>query len=178
MPGQETGFAIWLTGLPSSGKSTLAQALARHLAREGISVQILDSDDLRETLTPQATYTPSERRWFYEVLVYITGLLTDNGVNVLIAATGPRRSFRRAGRQRLSRFAEVYVDCPLAVCRERDPKGLWQRADAGEIDTLPGAGAPYEPPEDAEVRVDTAQRDVDSSVREILSTLRTQGFFD
>lgn len=178
MSGRESGFAIWLTGLPSSGKSTLAQALARHLAYEGTAVQILDSDELRQTLTPQASYTPAERRWFYDVLVYIAGLLTDNGVNVLIAATGPRRSFRRAGRERLARFAEVFVECPPDVCRERDSKGLWQRADAGEIDTLPGAGSPYEPPQNPEARVDTSQHDVESSVQEIMSSLRDQAFFD
>lgn len=178
MSGRERGFAIWFTGLPSSGKSTLARALARHLEGEGIEVQVLDSDELRQTLTPQAAYTPSERRWFYDVLVYFAGLLTDNGVNVLIAATGPRRSYRRAGRQRLARFAEVYVECPPDVCRERDPKGLWQRADAGEIDALPGAGFPYEPPPNPQVRVDTSQSDVDSSVQKIVSTLSEQGFFD
>ena len=112
MSGRERGFAIWLTGLPSAGKSTLAQALARHLAGEGIAVQILDSDELRQTLTPQASYTPAERRWFYDVLVYIAGLLTDNGVNVLIAATGPRRSVRQAGRERLARFAEFLPELP------------------------------------------------------------------
>lgn len=175
---KRNGFAIWFTGLPSSGKSTLAQALARQLADQGIAVQILDSDEMRRRLTPHPTYTAEERDHFYDVVLYIAELLTRNGVNVLIAATAPRRRYRQAARQTLARFAEVYVVCPPDVCRERDPKGLWRRAQAGEIDTLPGAGAPYEAPQDPEVTVNTAGATVAHSVQQIWDRLQALSFWN
>ena len=161
------GFAIWLTGLPSSGKSTLARMVGQRLAAQGITAQLLDSDELRRKLTPQSTYSETERDWFYEMVVFLAELLTSNGVNVIIAATAPRRAYRDAARDRLARFAEVYVVCPPEVCRARDPKGLWQKADAGEIATLPGVGIAYEPPLSPEVSVDTAEQSVEASTSHI-----------
>ena len=178
MSEQPSGFALWFTGLPSSGKSTLARALAGRLEGAGITVQLLDSDELRGVLTPEPTYTAKERDWFYATLVFIAGLLAQNGVNVLIAATGSRRAYREAARARLPRFAEVFVDTPAEVCRARDPRGLWQRADRGEISALPGANAPYEPPPAAEVRVDTAELAVDEAVVVVWAWLQRQGFLD
>lgn len=175
--GIQEGFAIWLTGLPSSGKTTLAYALSHLLIERGVAVQVLDSDDLRRRLTPNPTYSPEERDWFYDVVTFLAGLLTDNGVNVLIAATASRRVYRQAARDRIARFAEVYVHCSPEVCRARDPKGLWKWADEGEITMLPGAGAPYEPPESPEVRVDTERLLVKEAADHILSQLDEQGFF-
>jgi adenylylsulfate kinase len=127
----QPGVAIWLTGLPSSGKSTLAQSLHKLLEEKGVTVQILDSDNVRKVLTPAPTYSEEERDWFYRVLAYIAGLLTENGVNVIIAATAPKREHRQAARERIHLFVEVYLNCPEEVCRERDSKGLWKRAEAG-----------------------------------------------
>jgi len=175
--GIQPGFAIWLTGLPSSGKTTLAHTLGHLLSERGIAVQELDSDDLRRKLTPNPTYSPEERDWFYDVVTFLAGLLTDNGVNVLIAATASRRAYREAARARIGRFAEVYVDCSPEVCRARDPKGLWERADKGEITTLPGAEVPYEPPESPEVHVDTARLSIEEAADQIVCQLNEQGFF-
>jgi adenylylsulfate kinase len=173
----QPGFGIWLTGLPSSGKTTLAHALSRLLAERDIGVQLLDSDDLRRKLTPNPTYSDEERDWFYDMVTFLAALLTDNGVNVAVAATAPRRAYREAARERLARFAEVYVHCPPEKCRARDPKGLWERADRGEIATLPGAGVPYEPPEHPEVFVDTAHLSTEEAARRILGGLDEQAFF-
>jgi adenylylsulfate kinase len=177
MPGTQAGFALWLTGLPSSGKTTLAHALSRLLARRSISTVLLDSDELRERLTPNPTYSPGERDWFYGVVTYIAQLLANNGVNVLIAATAPRRAYRQAARRRIARFAEVHVECSPAVCRARDPKGLWQRADNGQIAGLPGADAPYEPPVSPEARVDTECSTVEEAARKVFAQLDAQGLF-
>lgn len=100
--------------------------------------------EIRSILTPNPTYSPEERDWFYQVFAFIASLLIDNGVNVIIAATAPRNSHRQEARAVIQRFAEVYLSCPIETCRARDPKGLWKQADAGEIQTLPGAGYPYE----------------------------------
>jgi adenylylsulfate kinase len=171
------GFAIWLTGLPASGKTTLAQALSRLLHERGIAVQILDSDELRPRLTPNPTYSADERDWFYDIMAFLAELLTANGVNVLIAATASRQAYRQAAREQIARFAEVHMECPPQVCRARDPKGLWERADRGEIANLPGAGAPYEAPDAPEVRVDTARYSAEAAARHILRHLDDQDFF-
>jgi adenylylsulfate kinase len=175
-PERKTGFALWFTGLPSSGKTTLALAVDDLLKARGVHVQLLDSDQLRQRLTPKPTYSEDERNWFYEILAYLAGLLTDNGVNVIVAATAPKRRHRQAARSRIARFAEVYLDCPLDVCRSRDPKGLWHRADRGEIATLPGHGVPYEPPDSPEVRVDAATLAASDAASQIVTTLETSGF--
>jgi len=171
------GFAIWLTGLPSSGKTTVAHALACLLSQRSIPVQLLDSDELRKELTPNPSYSPEEREWFYGVIVFLAGLLTDNGVNVLIAATAPRRTYRQAARARIRRFAEAYLICSPEVCRSRDPKGLWRMAEEGKIGALPGGGAPYEPPESPEVLADTARFSAEEAAKEILYQLKERGFF-
>lgn len=173
-----SGFAIWLTGLPSSGKTTLARSLEGLLSERGIRVQILDSDDLRQVLTPDPSYSKQERDWFYQILVYIAGLLTDNGVNVLIAATGPRSEYRQAARKRMHHFAEVYLYCPRQVCKERDPKGLWEKAESGEINNLPGFGALYQAPSSPEVRVNTGRLTSQDAARHSLEKLKDIGFFE
>ena len=173
--GVRPGFAIWLTGLPASGKSTLARTLAQLLRERGIAVQILDSDELRQRLTPEPSYSSGERDWFYDTITFLAELLTGNGVNVLIAATACQRAYRRAARERIDRFAEVYLACPPEVCRARDGKGLWERADQGEIATLPGAGTPYEVPDAPEVEVDTARHSAEEAARQILRGLRDRG---
>jgi adenylylsulfate kinase len=176
-PDIKNGFAIWLTGLPSSGKTTLAFALGHLLLKRGILVQVLDSDALRKKVTPHPTYTRRERDAFYHLLGFLAGFLTECGINVLVSATAPRQAHRDAARQRISRFAEVYLACPGAVCRARDAKGLWARADRGEITNLPGAGAPYEAPERPEVCVDTARTPADKAARQVLKQLREQRLF-
>jgi len=170
------GFVLWFTGLPAAGKSTLARRLQQQLAAAGIGSQLLDSDELRRRLTPQPTYSAAERDWFYDMVVFLAELLAQNGVNVLIAATAPRRRYRTAARRVLPRFAEIFVDCPVDLCRERDPKQLWQRAAAGDIDNLPGAGAPYEPPEAPELRLNSADLSPDAAVDRLLHTLRELAF--
>jgi adenylylsulfate kinase len=170
------GFALWLTGLPSSGKTSLARALSRLLHERGITVQILDSDELRRRLTPKPTYSQEERDWFYDIIAFLAELLTANGVHVLIAATAPRRAYRQAAREAIERFVEVYVECPPEVCRARDPKGLWERADRGEIATLPGVGTPYEAPVAPEVRVDTARFSAEEAAHCVQRQLDRAGF--
>jgi adenylylsulfate kinase len=172
------GFAIWLTGLPSSGKTTLAHALSRLLAERGIAVQILDSDGLRRRPTPNPTYSAEERDWFYGIITFLAELFTTNGVSVLIAATASRQVYRQAARERIVRFAEVYVECPPEVCRARDSKGLWERPDGGETTNLPGAGALYEAPDAPEARVDTARYSAEAEARHILRRLDARGFLE
>jgi adenylylsulfate kinase len=156
-PIQPAGFAVWLTGLPASGKSTLALALQRQLATRGLPTLILDSDELRHILTPKPTYIDEERDWFYGVLAQLAVWLTRNGINVLIAATANRRAYRQAAREQIKRFAEVYVQCSLDTCRQRDAKGIYTAAQAGQAVHVPGVGSAFEPPLQPEGVVDTEQ---------------------
>ncbi|MEA3346441.1 MAG: adenylyl-sulfate kinase [Chloroflexota bacterium] len=165
------GFAIWLTGLPSSGKSSLAAALREELAGLDVGVQILDSDEMRKVLTPQPTYSHEERDWFYGVMVYIGHLLTDNGANVIFAATANKRCHRAWAREAIEKFVEVHVKCPLETCMSRDHKGVYAKALAGEATTVPGLQDPYEPPKSPEVVVETDNQSPQECARQIVARL-------
>lgn len=173
-----SGFAIWLTGLPASGKSALARAVAGHLRDHDVRLQILDSDELREILTPQPTYSDAERDWFYRVMVYIGRLLTRNGVNVAFAATAAKQRYRDQARQRIEQFAEIHVQCSLATCMQRDPKGLYAKAQSGAIANLPGLQAPYDAPHAPELVVNTEALTVEQGALEIIERLQQLAFLD
>ncbi len=175
MRAEREGLAIWLTGLPGSGKSTLAGMIAGRLDRMGHAVEVLDADVLRQVLTPRPTYTAEERDWFYGVLVALAEILTRHGVTVVVAATAHRQAYRERARRRLPRFAEVYVRCPIEVCRRRDPKGLYARARQGGTVTLPGEQEPYEAPERPEAVADTEHLTADQSADAVVEQLQRTG---
>jgi len=141
------GFAIWLTGLPASGKTAVAEGIIRRLEElYEIKVVHLESDALRKVLTPEPLYSVSEREWFYDVIVYMGEMLTKHGINVIIDATGNRTAHREKARNSMARFLEVYVRCPLKTCMERDPKGIYRLAQLGKATTVPGIQDVYEEP--------------------------------
>lgn len=172
----DSGFAIWLTGLPAAGKTTLALGLADALEGAGLPVQVLDSDHLRRVLTPEPTYSWEERDWFYRVMAFIGQLLTQNGVNVIFAATACRRAYRDHARAAIDRFAEAYVQCPLETCMARDEKGIYQKALRGEATTVPGLQVPYEAPEHPEITIDTETQTPSGGVQTILDRLEALGW--
>lgn len=169
-------FAVWLTGLPASGKSTIARALQGMLSSRGVRAVVLESDDVRRLFTPAPRYDPPERDRFYRALADLARFLSAGGVPVLVAATANRRAYRDRARAGIPRFLEVLVECPLAVCRARDPKGIYRRADTGSAPNVPGVSAPYEPPIRPEVVADGARDPAVKSARRILSALFLRGF--
>lgn len=171
-----SGFAVWITGLPASGKSTVAAALKREIEARGVPVAILESDSLRRVLTPHPQYTEEERDVFYGAMVHIGKLLTEHGVPVIFDATGNRRKYRDRARQQIARFLEVYVDCPLEVCIARDPKGIYRRAREGTAATVPGFQAMYEPPENPEVIVRGDKEAPEMAARRVATVLVEKGY--
>lgn len=175
------GWCVWVTGLPGSGKSTITRALLRKLSSLGFQAQLLSSDALRRVMTPNPKYTEEERDIVYGTLVYIAGLLTDNGVNVIIDATGNRRKYRDQARRRIQLFMEAYVRCPIEVCIEREskrgadsygaPKNIYAKAFTGESRTVPGLGAPYEEPLNPEVIVDSDKLNPEECAEKILEAI-------
>jgi adenylylsulfate kinase len=166
------GFAVWLTGLPASGKSTISRDLARRLRELGFPVVVLESDRMRKILTPRPTYTDPERDLFYSQLVSIGRLITEAGVNVIFDATANKRAYRDEARRVIARFAEIHVDCPVGICMSRDPKGIYAAAGAGRTAAVPGIQAPYEPPLRPELVVD-CQAPPEVSAAAILEKVRT-----
>jgi adenylylsulfate kinase len=140
-----------MTGLPSSGKSTLAEALATELRARGECVSVLDGDRVRESLVPAPGYSPEERASFYETLARLAALLAEQGLVVIVAATDHRRAFRERARALAPSFIEVWVDTPLRECEQRDTKGLYAARREGEARGLPGTDEAYEAPRRADV---------------------------
>ena len=165
------GFGLWITGLPASGKSSITRELVRKLARRGVTAVVLESDEMRKILTPEPTYGPDERDRFYRMLAQIGALLVRIGLNVIFDATGNKRAYRDHARSLLARFAGGFVDCPVAVCMARDPKGIYAAAARGTTATVPGVQASYEPPLRPEVTVD-GQAGPQAAAEAVLSRLQ------
>ncbi|MEO8548628.1 MAG: adenylyl-sulfate kinase [Kofleriaceae bacterium] len=145
-----TGRIVWFTGLPASGKSTLAERLRARLVQRGTCAVILDSDAIRGALGA-SIYTPAARDAFYLALGELALVIARQGVIVLVAATAPRRTHRDHVRDRGFPILEVWVTADAATCASRDVKGLYAAAGRGELATLPGAGATFEPPVHADL---------------------------
>lgn len=143
----QQGFAVWITGLPASGKSAVTNGLKTRLTDNGIDVAVLESDELRKVLTPDPHYSEQERDLFYKQMVFLGTLLTQHGVPVIFDATANRRVWRDQARRSIPNFMEVHIDVPLALCMSRDPKGIYRRAQEGESSSVPGLQEAYEPPD-------------------------------
>lgn len=176
-------WAIWITGLPGSGKTALARAAAAALKAEGEPVRVLELDEIRKTLTPRPNYSDAERDVVYRALAYLAQLLTEQGVPVIIDATAHRREWRDTARAAIPRFAEVQLVCPSEVCREREqtrplghaPRGIYARAGRPGA-TVPGVDVPYEPALLPELVIDTSKESVADAAARIVRLARPLGF--
>lgn len=172
------GFTVWFTGLPSSGKSTLADALARHLESRSATVVRLDGDTLRQTLSKDLGYSQEDRIEQARRIGTLAQEVTKRGGIAVVSAVSPYREARDLCRRLLGRFVEVYVDCPLDVCMQRDVKGLYRRAISGEILHFTGITDPYEAPEHPELTIKTAEYSIDNCLSQILQALGPFAFPD
>lgn len=169
-------FTLWFTGLSGSGKSTLAHAVENALYARGCRTYVLDGDNIRHGLNKNLGFSPEDREENIRRIGEVSKLFTDGGVITLTAFISPYRADRDKAREIAveGRFVEVYVKCDLAVCEERDPKGLYKKARAGEIPEFTGISAPYEEPEQAEIVVDTSNAALEESTNEVLAYLESK----
>lgn len=165
-------LAIWLTGLPASGKSTIVAALAPRLERLGCVVEVLESDAVRRVLTPIPTYSGMERDLFYRALAFMGARLVAHGVTVIFDATANRRAYRDFARSLIPKFIEVAVECPLDLCMQRDRKGTYQRGQRGESSTVPGLQEPYEAPLNPDLVLDTTKLSPDVAAGKVMELVK------
>jgi len=166
-------FAIWITGLPASGKSTIVSALKPQIEGLGLTVEVLESDEARRVITPAPTYSEAERGLFYRALAFTGQKLVAHGVTVVFDATASRRVYRDFARSLIPRFIEVSVECPLSICMERDKKGTYRKGQLGESLTVPGLQSPYEAPLNPDLRIDsttTPSGEAASRIRDLVRT--------
>lgn len=181
----QKAWCLWLTGLPGSGKSTIARAMSGKLKKAGISAYTISSDAIRRVMTPRPKYTEEERDAVYDAIVSVAREFVRNGTNVIIDATANRRRYRDRARKKIKRFFEAYLRCPLKVCMEREarrkrtflaPKNIYKKAKEGRSPTVPGMGAPYERPLRPDVIVDTNRLGPDECVEAVIKAIFPNGY--
>ena len=170
-----SGLTIWFTGLSGAGKSTIGQRVAAELRDRGLRVEVLDGDEVRQTLSAGLGFSREDRDINIRRIGFVAELLTRNGVVAITAAISPYKETRAEGRQRIGRFVEVYVSCSIDVLSERDVKGLYKKALAGEIAHFTGVSDPYEAPDAPDVMVDSGTQTVDESVAAVLAAIEASG---
>jgi adenylyl-sulfate kinase len=167
---------LWFTGLPASGKSTVARLVAQALLARGERVEVLDGDEIRRHLSHGLGFSRADREENLRRIAFVADLLSRNGVHAISAAIAPFRTGRDEVRLRLgSRFVEVYLDAPVEVCARRDPKGLYARAFSGEIENFTGVSDPYEPPHKPELTLHTSVESPHESAARVLAYLDELG---
>ena len=170
------GLTIWFTGLSGAGKSTLAEAVAQRLRAQGELVEIMDGDAVRTHLSKGLGFSREDRDTNIKRIAFVCNLLTRNGVICISAAIAPYREARAWAREEIGDFIEVYVKCPLEVCRERDVKGLYKLVDEGKIQHFTGIDDPYEEPENPDLVIETSKQSLEESVETLLAKVRSLGY--
>jgi len=168
----EKGFCLWFTGLSGAGKTTITGILVDELRKRGSKLEVLDGDIVRENLSKGLGFSKEDRDTNIRRIAFVADLLSRNGVPVITAAISPYREIRNEARELMdSRFIEAYVKASVEVCEERDVKGLYAKARAGEIKEFTGVSDPYEPPENPELTLETEDQTPEQSAQEILGYL-------
>ncbi|HYA57093.1 MAG TPA: adenylyl-sulfate kinase [Thermoplasmata archaeon] len=170
------GFCIWLTGLPSAGKTTIGKVLVERLEALGRYTDLLDGDEIRKGLSADLGFDRVSREAHAGRVTFVAKVLARNGAIPIVALISPYRTSRARARTEIGRFVEVYVNTPIEVCEQRDVKGLYKRARAGQIREMTGVDDPYEPPEHPEIVVDAVRMKPEESAAYILSELERLGW--
>jgi len=170
------GFTLWFTGLSGAGKTTIAEIVEHELRERGLQVEVLDGDIVRTNLSKGLSFSRDDRNVNVLRIGFVANLLTRNGVGVIVSAISPYKEARDQVRRRIVDFVEVFVDAPLEVCAERDVKGLYKKAFAGEIEQFTGVSDPYEPPAAPDLVLKTAEETPEESARKVIEKLEFYGY--
>jgi adenylyl-sulfate kinase len=173
------GFTVWFTGLSGSGKSTIAEMLYHELAARGMKTEILDGDVVRQNLSKGLGFSKEDRDTNIRRIAFVANLLTRNGVATICCPISPYKETRDEARELIGSFVEVYVHATVEeLARNRDPKGLYKKALAGEITGFTGVDDPYEPPESPELVIDTMVEEPEASLQHVLDRLLELGYLE
>ncbi|GAC1391516.1 MAG: adenylyl-sulfate kinase [Ktedonobacteraceae bacterium] len=172
------GFTIWFTGLSGSGKSTLSEVIEQRLKARSRNIEVLDGDIVRTNLSKGLGFTREDRDTNIKRIAFVCNLLTRNGVACISAAIAPYADAREWARREIGNFVEVYVKCPIDICRQRDVKGLYKLADEGKIKGFTGVDDPYEEPQHPELIIESDRETVDESVARIFAKLEELGYLE
>ncbi len=172
---QFSPFVLWFTGLPSSGKSTLADEVAGQLQKKGLKLERLDGDKVRE-IFPKTGFSREDRNMHIRRIGFLCSILEKNGVCPIASFVSPYKESRDFVRNITQNFVEIYVATPLEECEKRDVKGLYKKARAGQIKQFTGIDDPYEPPSNPELTIETQRETVKDSARRVMNYLKQKGF--
>ncbi len=172
------GCTLWFTGLSGAGKSTISKLVEEELRRRGAKVEVLDGDVIRTHLSKGLGFSKEDRDTNIKRIAFVCELLTRNDVIAMAAVISPYRATRAYARETIGNFIEVFVNCPLNVCVERDTKGLYRKALAGEIDNFTGVSDPYEEPEVPELTINTNQESPEESAAQVVRRLEELGYVE
>jgi adenylylsulfate kinase len=174
----QKGVTLWFTGLPSSGKSAIADRLHDILKDRGFRAERLDGDIVRRDLTRDLGFSRADREENIRRVAFVAHLLTRNDIFVLCSFVSPYREMRDRAREAIGSFLEIYVKCPLEVCAARDVKGMYKKARAGDIKEFTGISDPYEEPLRPDLVVETDKEPLDRSVDRVLAWMKELGFLE
>jgi adenylylsulfate kinase len=172
----QRGFTLWFTGLSGAGKTTVAEIVEKELKERGLKVEVLDGDIVRTNLSKGLGFSREDRNVNVLRIGFVANLLTRNGVAVLVSAISPYKEARDQVRRRIIDFIEVFVDVPLEVAAERDVKGLYKKAFAGEIEQFTGVSDPYEPPAAHDLVLKTDEETPEESAKKVIERLEFYGY--
>jgi adenylyl-sulfate kinase len=172
---EQQGFVLWMTGLSGAGKTTIALEMLEQLKDRNLKLERLDGDVVRESLTKDLGFTAEDRRKNIERITFVAKLLSRNGVGCICSFISPYQSVRDHVRENTTNFLELFIDAPLEVVIDRDVKGLYEKAIAGEIPNFTGISDPFEAPENPDIHVRTNQQTVAESAAYIISQLEERG---
>jgi len=173
---EHRGVTLWFTGLPCSGKSTVAQLVDKQLRQRGRKVEVLDGDVVRQNLTKGLGFSKADRDENIRRIGFVCSLVTRNGVIAISAAISPYRAVRDEVRRLIGSFIEIYVQCPLELCQQRDVKGMYKKALAGELHHFTGISDPYEEPLSAELVLHTEQETPEESAARVMDCMVKRGY--
>jgi|SRR5580658_4051511 adenylylsulfate kinase len=178
-PTDREGFVVWMEGLSGAGKTTLSRELATRLRTMGWKSEVLDGDEVRRMFSPELGFSRSDREFHARRVSYVARMLARNGVAVLVAMITPYETSRQAARSEVgARFTEVWLKCPIEVCQQRDPKGIYRRSQEGGVKKMTGVDDPFEEPLNPDLVVDTSTASAADCASRVLEHLRSIHYLD